>query len=375
MNPPGASPAVHVRLAGPPDDPAIRRFLHEVTMPGSIALSIEPEHSFLDGAVVHGNDLQTIAAEWDDRIVGMGFLGFRPVYVDGTPAEIGYLGGLRIAPSVRAGPVLLKGFGLFRDLDRRFARVPFYLTTIMDDNPDARRVLTARHPNMPAYHPLADYRTLVLPVRRRRLAGAPGRFTVSTGDRLGRVRIAEFLSRGRDRRQFWPRYTEHDLDGGCGLLRGLRVCDFLVAHEDDRIVGALALWDQSAFRRHGVRAYSGLFRAVRPFLNLAARAAGYAAPFPAPGAPVRIGLVACPCIEGDDPAVFRALLAAGMAAATERGFALLAVGLAERDPLLPEARRFRHAELRSTLYAATWRDDFDPVPLLSRPPYLELGSL
>jgi len=366
---------ITVRLATPTDDAAIRELLSAIVQPGSIALNVEPAIAFREAAEVHGNEGRTVLAERDGRIEGMGFLAYRPVYVNGMPVEVGYLGGLRIAPGVRGTRVLLKGFGLFRELDRQDARVPYYLTTIMADNPAAQRVLTARHRGLPVYHRLADYHTLVLPVRRRPRAVAGQNASIVRGDRLGATRIAAFLASGHDRRQFWPRYESSDLDSGHGLLRGLRTDHFLAAVQGDRILGTLAIWDQSSFRRHSVRAYSRCLRLARPFANLAARALGYAPPFPPTGAALRLGLVACPLVDGDDPRVFTDLLAAGLTEARARGFALLAIGLTGPDPLLPQARRFPHIELRSTLYAATWRDELDAASLLTLPPYVELGSL
>jgi hypothetical protein len=82
------------------------------------------------------------------------------------------------------------------------------------------------------------------------------------------------------------------------------------------------------------------------------------------------------CIRNNDSMVFRALLQQALSMAAVRGLHQFAIGIHERDPLLPHLKGFFHIVYRSGLYLVAWEGNAFYESLdLSLVPYLELGTL
>ena len=367
-------PPLTFRLANPEDDAQIRALLQRIDMPGAMSLAFTYEPDFFAAVEVEGAHPRVVVGERDGAIVGMGLCAQRRLHVNGRPENVGYLGSLRGDPAERNGIGLLRGYRYFRDLEGTMP-VRFYLSTIMEDNHAARRMLTSRHAGLPQYHEVSLYRTLIFPLIRRRKPKADSRFRIVRGEQVGAAAIAGFLDTVGPEKQFFPAYNTEDIESSTGLLRGLRLPDFRVALAGDRIAGVMAGWDQCAFRQHRVTGYSGVLRKLRPILNLASKCLGIAL-FPSPGMPVRSFCAACIAIAENDAAVFRGLLRHMLYEMHGQGRDALMVGLAANDPLLQAAQAWWHITLSSRIYAVTWKEDSSLVPALQgRVPYLELGSL
>jgi hypothetical protein len=367
-------PPLTFRLANRKDDAQIRALLQRVDMPGAMSLAFTYEPDFFAAVEVEGAHTRVVVGERGGAIVGMGLSAQRRLYVDGQPENVGYLGSLRGDPAERNGFGLLRGYRYFRDLEGTMP-VRFYLSTIMEDNHAARRILTSRHAGLPQYHEVGLYRTLAFPLIRRRKPKADSRLQIVHGEQVGAAAIVAFLNTVGPEKQFFPVYDAEDIESSTGLLRGLRLSDFRVALAGDRIAGVMAGWDQCAFRQHRVTGYSGVLRKLRPVLNLASKCLG-AALFPSPGRPVQSFYAACIAIAANDAAVFRALLRHMLYEMHGQGRDALMVGLAANDPLLEAAQAWWHVTLSSRIYAVTWEEGSGLLRALQgRVPYLELGSL
>jgi len=359
-----------IRLATREDDAQVRAVLRRNIMPGMMTLAFTHEPSFFDAVEVEGDDPRVIAGAMDGQVVGVGLLAARRIFLNGEAAEIGYLSSLRIDQSQRGTTALARGYRFFKRLHRE-RPLPFYLSTIMEENTAAREMLTSGRAGLPAYHAVGRYRTLAIPLMRRKRKKLPARLRLVSGSAVGAEAIAAFLRDSGRSRQFYPVYTAVDLLSPTGLLRGLALDDFTVALSGDAIAGTLACWNQLPFRQHLVTGYHGAMKWWRPALNLAAAPLGCQL-LPPPRAPVRCLLAACLAIREDDPNIFRALLGEMLSMRAGADHDYLFVGLAEGDPLLPVAVEPLHLTLRSRIYAVAW----DAAPALDgRAPYLELGSL
>jgi len=98
-------------LATPADDGELRAVLAATPMPGSIAVSFHREPSYFGAAVVDGRFRQTLAArdQQTRRIVGVASRSVGPRYVNGQPADVGYLSGLRVLEGHRGLGMLGRG--------------------------------------------------------------------------------------------------------------------------------------------------------------------------------------------------------------------------------------------------------------------------
>lgn len=362
--------------ADPRDDAELRELGRRVGMPGKIRFVFDREPGYFDALKVEGREAEVHVCReiGDGRIVGCAHRCFKPVYLNGEPADIGYLGGLRLEEPLRGGRLLARAFRYLRGLDRD-GRVPFHLTSIMEDNAGARRVLASGRGGLPVYHDRGRFEAMavgmkVLPAR---AGGGGGQVRPATPDDARAV--LDFLAREGPRRQFYPVYRADDFGADGKLLYGLAWEDVMLAFRGGRLTGVAAAWDQRRFRQWKVTGYAPPLGLLRGPLNLWARFKGLP-PLPAPGESPRYFTLALTCVENDDPAVFADLLG-GVIRARRNGCAFFLAGLHEADPLLPVLRNLPHVPLPGRLYLVEWPDRAGAVSRLdpTRVPYLELGSL
>jgi hypothetical protein len=361
-------------VARPEHDPQLRALLHEHAMPGWVELTLEREPDFFAAAAVMGGVSQTIVALEEDAVVGMGCRSVREVYLNGHPASLGYLSGLRLLQSFRGGTALGRGYRFLRQLHED-GRTAAYLSTIIEDNRDVMALLAGGRAGLPRYRDLGRYVTFAVALG----AWTPGRrprpdVIVSHAASAELDAVVTFLNEHGRRRQFFPVVHRSDFDSPS--WQGLRPQNVMTARRGDgRIEGVAACWDQSAYKQTRVVRYRRSLAAIRPLLNAALRLAGF------PGLPehgallpaVNLSLV---CIRDDDPGTLAALL--NKAHAEYRGVCgWLMVGLHERDPLCRAVRRWTSLRYASRLYAVYWEDGRSVIDGLApeHVPYLEVGAL
>jgi len=362
---------IHVNLATPADDASIRGLLRREPVGGRIAISYERDPNFAIGCEATGENVTVLVAREaeSEAIVGVACRSERELYVNSTPARLGYLGQLRIDRRYRGRWLVSRGYSLLRRLHESNP-LPGYLVAVTTDNREAEGVLIEKPRKLfPSFHEIARYQTLALRVKRRKrepdiVAAAPRDVS----------EIVRFLGTEGPRRQFFPVWTADRL---LGLIRnlGLRMEDIQIARRDGSIAGVMALWDQSAYKQNVVRSYTGWMKLAMPLYN--ASAPWLLRPkLPLPGEKIRNAYAALVCVAKDDPTVFSDLLTAIMKRAAACGIDYLLLGLDERDPLLGIAREHPHILYPSRLYLAEWPDGEHLYARLDdRPSYVEIATL
>jgi hypothetical protein len=165
----GAGTTFDCGFATGADDADLRRLLRETPMPGPIHVSFEREPRFFDAARAEGGRHHTICARdtRTGRLFAMASRVVRELYVNGSPARVGYLSQLRVAPGYRhlIRSLLRRGFQLLRET-RTADESAFDITTIVDGNDVAKRVLEAGLTGLPRYTPVGRIVTLLIPGRK-----------------------------------------------------------------------------------------------------------------------------------------------------------------------------------------------------------------
>ena len=367
---------IDVRVATSTDDSDLRRLLRENPMGGEISVSLEREPNvFMAGSIEGGQHHTIIARDCSHgRTVGMASRSVYNGFLNGRPASIGYLSQLRVDRMYRGRVGLLSsGYALMRSL-RAPSDLPFDLTTIVADNQVARRVLGAGLSCLPLYQELDSFTTLMLPLWRRHVRSSD-RVRIERGsiERIGD--IADCLERNRVRYQFAPWWTPSELLSP-ERSRGLAASDFLVAERAGRVLGCLALWDQSSFKQIIVRSYGPTMRRWRPLAEISARLLGTPR-LPHPGRPISHVYLSHVAVDDDDPEVFGALLARAYNDARDKRHACLVIGFADRHPFVRVVqRRYRAWTYASVLYAVCWEGGRAAVADVDRRiPHLEVALL
>ncbi len=344
-------------------------------MDGVVRVTLEREPNLFLAGTIEGFLHQTVTARAENagRLIGMGSRAVMMAFVNGRATPVGYLSQLRIDRTQRVRKRLIRGgYRKIKELHGDGA-VQFYITTIVEDNRPARRFLEAGLAGLPRYRPLEPLVTLVIPVTRRLARGA--RDDLERGSRNHSSAVVDCLHRNGRRHQLARCWTAEDLDSP-ERTRDLGLEDFVLRMESGRVVGCLAVWDQTSFKQTVVRGYSPWLARLRPLVNIFGP--WIRQPYlPPPGSVLKSAFASHLAVDDDDADTALALLRRACAEALSRGIDHLVLAFARRHPLLaPVKRAFPHREYVSVLYQVYWDEDLDRVPTLDdRIPHVEVATL
>ena len=364
-----------IEPATPDDDGALRALLRSTSMDGPMRLSFQREPDFFVAAAA-GNLATSVFVGREfatGRVAATATRSIRRAYVDGNERKVGYLSSLRLGEDVRKTNLLARFYRHLRQLHAD-CRVPFYVTTILDGNEEARRILTSARAGLPAYVPYGKLRTYMLPLygRRKRVS----RSSVSRGiapEKLSRVFAC--LNRFNAGLQFAPVYGTEDLSADSRMLHGLSPADFYLSSRGQEVAGTLAVWDQNGFKQSVIAGYSLGLAAIRPALALAARL-GLAPRLPHKGQALPCLYAALVSSRESDEGVFRELLETVLTERSGTGYAYLLLGLCDRHPFCGVVEKRSVMRIDSRIYLVYWQD-WEPgqLPSRDRIPHLEVATL
>jgi len=320
------------QLANQADDDAIRQLLRENPMGGDIALSLEREPSYFDFSGVEGPFHQAIIARehGTNKLAGFGSRTIRPYFINGSPQQVGYLGQLRFTPPHRRFFPLKRGLHFLRELHRD-GQTPFYLTSIMEDNTSANRILLSRVSGLPQYEEYCRFATHTVPTRNKKTVKVlPDTIRIENGSAARTSELINFLHRNNKTLQFTPVWDGDTLFHP-DRTPGLTSNDFIFAIEEDKIIGCMALWDQRQFKQAVIRAYSPRIARWRLLINLIAKM-GNSPRLPAINSTLDHCYLSHVSISEHRSEIFSALLDTALAKAKKRKISLLTVGFATRHP-------------------------------------------
>jgi hypothetical protein len=347
------------------DEPVVRDILAHVATGGRMQLAFQREPDAFGahfGAL--SQDFVLARNRRSGEHVGVCERVVRPAFVNGEIRRLPYLAALRVIPNFRHRLLVLRGgFEAVRRLTGHEADLPFALTSIMADNAQARRVLSANLRGMPAYEPLGEFSTFVLAARPDAARGA----AVPARARLEDLpAISQLLMATARHRQFGNVWTLDALNEAIGS-GWIALDDFFVLRRDGAVAACAALWDQSRYRQLVVSGYSGVLKRARPLINAATHLLGLPK-LPAPGQVLRSAYLSHLACDDAAPGDLLALVAAARGEARRRGIELLLAGCAPDDPRAAALRKLpRQREFRSLLYRVRWPDE-EVITLDAKPP-------
>lgn len=358
-------------LAGEAEDEELRILLRRIAMPGNITLSFQREPSFLlaEQAGSIASQVMVCRERTKEQIVGMGSRSIRDMYIDGEAARVGYLSMLRGVPEARGNIALARGYRYLRELHADGA-VPYYFTTILDDNTEAKNLLTSARGGLPVYKPLAQLITYLIPLRRNRSRKNASN-AVSKVSRHQLPEAVAFLQQWNSRYQFAPVYTLEDILGQSKLLPAFCWEHFYVYQAHGEIYGTLGIWDQQSFKQTIVTAYSRKMQFARPFYNLYAAITGNPG-LPSTGAEIKV--LYASFLSGEQ-SVFETLLQQVLKNWSGKGYDYLSVGVCADNPLAQIAARYATQHIASTVYVVYWQDENVTLPEAERPVHVEIATL
>lgn len=347
---------IRFAAATPGDDAELRALLRENSMASWVTMAVEREPAFFAGMDRFGRDHAVIARD-AGRAVGMYVRSVHPVHLNGQPARIGYLGGLRIDAGYRRRVrALREGFAAAFRADQD-AGVGFYYTCIASENRAARRLLEANLNGLPRYVEAGEVVALVMPRVRGKKLGHWQPMRQDEGDAVCALHNAIAASR-----QFSPALDPMTLS--------TTGADFFVCRDAaGEPVACMALWNQNAYKQVVARAYRQPLAALRPLYNLVA-AARRRVTLPRPGNAVDQTYLAFLAADAKRAPPLPELVADALSLCST---AVLTMGISARAPELRDiTARFRPASYTMTVYTVAYGE---PPDLDGRPVQPEVAVL
>ena len=358
--------------AQPEDADEILGILEEIVFKGKIALTYtrrpDPYISFKkegrEATVFVSREKKT------NRITSIAAASINRMLLDGEPTDVGYIFGLRVKKEYRRKYLLLpRGYEyIFRFHAEK--NIPFFLTTILEENLVARRLLEKRRPSMPIYEYYGDYETYALITGRRRPRDRGLRFRKAEAtDVKG---LIDFLREQGRRFQFFPVLDEAALNDPGGSIH---YKDFyLLVDGHDEIAAAGAVWDQRAYKQYLLSGYGGIYKILYPVSPLFPLF-GYPK-LARPGSILNYFTLSFWAVRDDDEAVFDCFL--GHLSSVTRQYDYFVLGVDTRHPLRETLRRKPHLLDPGRMYRVYPYGD--PPPAVrgidrTRVPFLEIGRL
>lgn len=361
-----------VEIASAADDAGLRRLMRDIHVPGAITVAFEREPSFFRAAGIEGDQVDIVAIRVGDRLVGTGTYARRDMFVNGAVHEVGYMTMARVESEWRRGRVTPAAFQYLHQLMNEHGD-SWGITTMMADSSVTRSLLHAPKPFLPEFVPVERICTLVIPTWRRRRANED--FAVRAASEEDLEGIVACLRRNGARRQFAVAWKAEDFNDQVRTL-GLSISDFTVAHDGGRIIGCVALWDQSAFKQSVIKNYARAIKLTRGLVNLAAPLLSVPR-LPARGSAFAHAYLSHLAVDDDDQELTLALLSHAYGGARDRAIPNLTTGFSERDPRLPAVKaHFGGTAQWSLLCLAVWAGHRDEISGIDqRPAHLEIATL
>jgi hypothetical protein len=335
------------------DEPMVRDILGRIATAGRMRLSFRREPDALQSYSSLAQGYILARNRRSGEYVGICERVVREAFINGEIRALPYLAGLRVVRGFRHRLLVLRGgFEAVRRLLAEPEDLPWALTSIMSDNPIARRVLGSGLQGMPHYEPVGEFSTFAL------LPG--GNVECERARDTDLAEISALLMRHGAHRQFAACWRADTLET-FARNRWIRPQDYFVVRDaGGRIRACAAVWDQSAQRQLVIAGYSPWLRRLRPMINLGARVVRQPR-LPRPGERLRAAWLSHVAVDEDAGEDLQLLLGAARAEAKRRGLHVIFTGWPSGHPFAELARQLaRGREYRSQLFVVRWPEHEGP---------------
>ena len=361
----------YIKSAESEDEAVIRKLLRDAPMQGAVHLSLqrEPDANLAAGVEGRKHHTMLVLNSDDEQVLGIGSRSVRPLYVNGEVCSVGYLGQLRVNPGRMGIRRLVAGYraiGQTHNSDE----LAFDITSVIEDNKMAVRMLERGLRGMPHYRRLTRLTTFLIPASSRVVEIQNDVDMAGADDLSG---IVSCLQEYLPRYQFSPYWDEQAIldESYCN---NLSVNDFLIIRDGGKVSSCLAIWDQKNFKQVIINGYSRTLSIVRPLLNMLLSVLRKPRLPKAPCA-LNMAYLSHMAIRNDNPQEFIDLICMARQVAFKREIDYLVIGLTCTHPLHEVmSSTFPSYEYVSNLYTVHW-DRSNPDVLNGRIPHVEVAVL
>lgn len=303
-----------------------------------------------------------------NKVVAIGVCAIREYFVNGKIEKVGYLLGLRLRKEYRGKfKILVTGYDFIHSITKQEG-LYCYITTILNENVYAQKLLEKPRSFMPSYEPMGDYVVHIIKTRKKRKLGNTFR-QVQESDI---PRIIEFINNYGKQHQLYPVIREKDIVSGA--YPGLRISDFYIMEDfSGEILAAGAVWDQISYKQYVVKKYGGVLNKIYP-ISCILPVFGYPS-LPKPESVLKFFTLSFWAVKNNNVKVFERFIN-GISAVRD-DYSFFVVGMHETHNLSGFLKRKSTITYSSKLYTVDWDKTHKTVNGLNRNSsiYLECGLL
>jgi hypothetical protein len=348
-------------IAGQSDDNELLFIMREIAMPGPISLTFCCEPSFLFAKNIGCIKSETMICRRNDtgKIVGFGSRSLWNIYQNGEKKTIWYLHSLRSLDEERNSMLLLRAYRYLHSLPND-SDFPCYLTTILDDNDYAKKVLESGRAGLPIYSKIGTMITHLIPLRVKKKIRADG---INVEKCNPEVLSSAFLCLDdwNGKHDLSLALDLNEMRGPNSLFQDFSFQSLYVSLSGKLINGTLGVWDQKFFKQTVVKSYHQSMKIARYFYNIYSYVKGL--PFlPKEGEKINMIFASFLSVKNDDQFVFESLLEKAICDWSGCGYDWLAVGLCKNSPLEKTLIKYSKREIISSVYFVHWKDDNVVLP-------------
>ncbi len=329
------------------DDAELRRILRQSPFGTRVGFTLEREPSFFDGENSWGVSTRTgvLKASQPGPPLGLISRSVVPVYLGGTIRRVGFIHTARLPGEdcFGAAAAFLRSV---RDPDD----APIDLFPVLVEEVGLWKALLKPAPGLPPVRPAGSVSIFLIPTR-----AIDQRYVNPVSGVASPALVPDLLAcleRNGRRAALTPVWRTLDFEGA-HRRRDLEVSDVSLQLKGNDVSGCIGVWDQTAFKQTVIRDHS--------FSNAPWGRPGEKGrdrrmhQLPAVGSHLNFASISHLAIDGDDPDLFRSLVAAACAEARRRRLDYIALTLSRRDPLSEVLRSFVPAwEVPIQLLAILW---------------------
>jgi GNAT superfamily N-acetyltransferase len=235
------STSAEVRPATRTDNDALLSLVRRCPMQADISLIVERDPDFFALSEARGH-AHTFIAEIDGTIIGCISAWRHRAWLGGRPADICYVGDLRVAPEHRRRGIARQLGMAMRDFQAMLPVVPYLLATGAGN--------TAVAPVAAAFgavgRSIARFTSWqLLPIWPLNIGA---RLDIGAAEQRDWDELVSFLDDFYKIRDFSPVFSDGGLRNLIDRSPGARLSDYIVARRRGRIVAAIAVWDAGSVK-------------------------------------------------------------------------------------------------------------------------------
>ncbi len=340
----------------------------------NINLKLEQSPNILDAFSVLGSNIDVLAVIDTNKnhIACACVLSQKDCYINGSLYKIGYVSGLKARQEYRGTLAFARFLILFKEYSKNNAVC--WLFSVFSDNILVNELVKNKRQLLPIIDKINIYNSYIFKSKHLYFKTfEKTNIKIKFATIEDKSNIEAFLLKNKKTHDLTPYYTVDNIFKGTGLLKDFSYQNLALAVKNNKIVGMLALWDQTKFRRWWVESYSKKYQFIRPLLNIGSKIM-FMPNLPMAGNIIDYKIVCLNFIENNDIEIYKLLFNTLVQKSNQKN-SLFSVGFTQNQNYNSLFKK-RCVKLENNIYLGYWQQHTELIKSIrNNNIYIEQGGL